>query len=609
MFQFETAKPSHPPTALAPTGPRGAVLSHRALLVWSEHCIECAPPACYQSCDLFEATPALKCRRFVDGIVANRHLAGPAAGEIRFRRWAKLEAQGNAAMLPAAVVDRYEAILDRLNVPIVRLGAAAHRLGGGSRWLTAAEALHKRINRKLAGRSARSSPPDLFVAEITNPGGAAVQLILTVMVDKLRLGRTLRSDQLPPPAILRLDVPPGFSAHELDVAPMRAILDSGLPFNLAISPESDATTHLVFHRLDLGISADRSTVAKEDGAQAPLKAAKLVIFDLDNTLWRGILLEGEVTPLPGLAALFRMLDERGILLSVASKNAPEDALRRLEEAGLADYLLYPQIGWLPKSEGIQRIVKAIDIGADTVIFVDDNPFERAEVQATVAGVEVLPETAIATLADHPRLQGASTPEARGRRRMYQEAVQREEAASGYGDDYISFLRSCEITTAIRPDRPEDFERIAELVQRTNQLNFSGRKYSRDDTAAILASPDVERHVISCTDRFGSYGTVGFCLVHREPSKSGADELVIDDFMLSCRVQGKFIEQALLHHLVEKGPRPVDSVRVNFRPTDRNQAARMVLEKLGLEADEAASAYRKSYVPGEFTTDFITIETD
>jgi FkbH-like protein len=604
MFQFELFPPRRAPVALAPYAPAGPRLSHRALLAWAEHCIECAPPACYSTCDLYDATPALKCRRFDDGIVSNRS-GGPASAEIRFRKWAKLEAQGNVAMLPVRQVDRYEALLTRLAPPITHIGRIVSRFGGSRRWLTATEALHKKIGRRLERRGGQGRRPNLFVAEVTNPTNVSAAMILSVAVDKLRLSRSLPADQLPPPAFVRLDFPPGFSAIEVDVAPMRAIFESGLPFNLAIAPEDDMPVHLVFHRLDLGVS-------DVEGAHAPSlsasgdKAAKLVIFDLDNTLWRGILLEGDVVPVDGLHALFRTLDERGILLSVASKNAPDDAMRRLEEFGLSEFLIYPQIGWGPKSESVRRIVKAIDIGADTVLFVDDNPFERAEVVQAVPGVEALAETALAGLAGHPRLRGAATPEARTRRQMYREAIARNSSAATFGDDYLEFLRSCDIRIEIRDDKPEDFERIVELVQRTNQLNFSGQKYSREDTAKILADPERERHVIDCADRFGSYGTVGFALIRRIAIDTTADELVIDDFMLSCRVQGKFVEQAMLENIAGRGARDVRSIRVNFHKTERNKAAQMVLEKLGFELEDTGTGYRRRYAPGDFAVDFMSV---
>ena len=437
-----------------------------------------------------------------------------------------------------------------------RLGRGIARVTGQGRWATAMETLHKRVNDRLQSGDDHSLLPDAFLAELINPGDAPVRLTLTATIDKLRLPRAIRSDQLPRPMSLAIEAPPGFSRHVLPVADMRDILMSGLPFNLALIPADGDDVHLIFRRLDLVALAKESRTAdtaKPVEATAA-KAAKLVVFDLDNTLWDGVLLEEERRDAarPGIAELFRTLDERGILISVASKNAHDDAMEKLKALGLDDYVLHQRIGWGPKSESVAQIVAAIDIGSDTVLFIDDNPFERAEVAGAVAGVEVLPDTAIATLADHPRLQGAVTPESRGRREMYRQAIVREQTAEGYGDDYLAFLRDCDIHVEIRRDLPEDFERVVELVQRTNQLNFSGRKYDRDAISEILGE-DRERLVVVCRDKFGGYGTVGFCLSRREPGADGGEIVVIEDFMLSCRVQGKFIEQALFWHLAE-GPR-------------------------------------------------------
>jgi hypothetical protein len=254
MFQFEACAPVDPPTPVKPPVGASPVLSHRAFLAWGEHCQECAAPACYQTCDLHLPTPSQKCRRFTDGIVRNASAGGLPAAEIRFGKWAKLEAEGNAAMLPAALVGLCERVFVALSAPVTRLGRLAHKIGAHPRWMHVEELLHKRMNARFqAVRTVLR--PDLFVAEITNPTDRPVALILTVTVDKRRMARTVRSDQLPPPAIVRLAVPPGFSRHEHDVGAMVPVLESGLPFNLAIVPDGDQTAHLIFHRLDLGVRA------------------------------------------------------------------------------------------------------------------------------------------------------------------------------------------------------------------------------------------------------------------------------------------------------------------------------------------------------------------
>ena len=252
--------------------------------------------------------------------------------------------------------------------------------------------------------------PDAFLAEIVNPGQKVTQLTLTATVDRARLSRAMRPDQLPRPMSVAIEATPGFSRHVVPLDDMRDILGSGLPFNLLITPADGDDAHLIFRRLDLGTLAKSVGPSMDPSAKpAPAKAAKLVVFDLDNTLWEGVLLEGDVRLRDGIHDLFRTLDERGVLISIASKNARDDAMSKLEALGLAEYVLHESIGGAqirrhPKDRRRHRH------WLDTVIFVDTT-LERAEVGA-VEGVEVLPETAISTLADHPRLQGAVTPESR-----------------------------------------------------------------------------------------------------------------------------------------------------------------------------------------------------
>ena len=123
--------------------------------------------------------------------------------------------------------------------------------------------------------------------------------------------------------------------------------------------------------------------------------------------------------------------------------------------------------------------------------------------------------------------------------------------------------------------------MAELVQRTNQLNFSGRKYSRNELNEIIANPTLGKYVLRVSDKYGSYGTVGFCLVKDKP-----DTVEVLDFMLSCRVQSKFIEQALFSHLLEHhNPGGAKAIWVNFKKTDRNTPAHNVLCAIGFQPCE------------------------
>ena len=596
MFEFDKFEPGanwSPSVPNAPYAPFDGA-RRRSFLVWSEHCTECAAPDCYASCSLYRARPDGRCRRFDFGMYPNRYFPTAAGhgAEVVFRRWGKIEAKGNARLYPSWMVKAAERVAGGASPLLNGLGKAVARATGDKRWGWLSFSLLDRLAQRLGRPGA--AVPDAFVVEIYNPGDEPATLLLSMAVDRTRLTEPLRPDQLPRPLLRRMTIPPGHVRLDVPRAEFAPLLASGLPFGIALTPEAAEGTHLVFLTLDF--------VSLPEAPQAARPAAKCVIFDLDNTLWDGVLLEGDVVLRGSVRALFETLDARGILLSAVSKNAPDDAMAKLRAFGLDEYLLHPQIGWGPKSDGVRRIAQSLDIGTDTFLFVDDNPFERAEVERAVPGVETLPDTALATLADHPRLQGAVTEESRRRRLMYREAGARQAAAAAYGSDYVDFLRSCEIGVEIRPPAPADRQRIAELVQRTNQLNFSGRKYPEEEVAAILADPSREKYVVACRDRFGDYGIVGFCLARVE-----RDRVLVEDLMLSCRVQGKFIEQALFDHLARRPGWSAASIEVNFHATARNGAARAVLESLGFEEATGEALLRRSLDGEGLATDLIAVD--
>lgn len=576
----------------------------RAFLLWGEHCIECAAPDCYASCDLYRARPDMRCRRFEFGMFRNRNFASSTGygAEVIFRRWGKIEARGNAALMPSKRVRMLEAMAEALSPTVNWVGRMVHRVSGDIRWAYSGFALMERLNEFLHRRTGTQPLPDAFVMEIYNPTDQPVTLQLVMFIDRSRIGRKVTADQLPAPVVRKLEVKPGYFREDVPREAFGTLIGSRLPFGLGLTPLSEEGAHLVFLTLDFVQYGKQAASAVADAPLArKAPPAKCVVFDLDNTLWDGVLLEGDVRLREGVLDVIRRLDERGILVSVASKNAPDDALAKLRAFGLEEYVLFPSIGWGPKSEGLREIAKNLNIGIDALMFIDDNPFERDEVARSVPDVEVQPDTMLMALPEHPRLQGAVTAESKMRRSLYREAMERQVAAASFGENYIEFLRSCGITVEIRPDRPEDLERVCELVQRTNQLNFSGRKYGRAEILELLADPSRERFVISCADRYGSYGIVGFCLATRTE-----DGIRVDDFMLSCRVQGKFIEQALLHHLTSRPDWQARFVEINFRRTDRNGAAQAVLAKLGL-VPEQDGYLRRELTPGEFALDFIAIE--
>ncbi len=565
-----------------------------SFMVWGEHCIECADPGCYATCDLYQPRPDGRCRRFAYGIYRNKRfssLRGYGA-EIAFKIWGKLEADGNTYLEDVRCVLRRERRLERYRPALRLLAAAAFRVTGNPKWKTLEgdpRKLARRLHlRKLPSCGVGSSAgPDSFLLEIYNPSCDPVDLQLMMRVVA---SPENPPEQLPPPFLKSLHLPPGYTCHRVDRREFQAVVECRRRFKVTLMPQGDVAPTLIFLTADFvthSRSADPVVVdghVRASGEKAADPPIKCVVFDLDHTIWDGTLIEdGIVSPREETVRLIRELDKRGILMSIASKNDFARAWQRLKTLNLADYFVWPEINWSPKSENIRKIAARLNIGLDTFAFIDDSPFELAEVEQALPTVACFNANRIGGLVDQPRLHGGTSMEAATRRQYYNDAAQREQTRAAWGSDYIGFLRSCEMQLSVRAYQPGDFERVAELVQRTNQLNFSGRHYRRTDLIARLEDARLTKYVLACRDRYGSYGTVGFALVARQ-----GPELRIEDLMVSCRVQGRFIEEAFFAYLVQCQPNDsLTRVWVRFGDTERNGPAREVLERMHFKDDSAS----------------------
>jgi FkbH-like protein len=279
---------------------------------------------------------------------------------------------------------------------------------------------------------------------------------------------------------------------------------------------------------------------------------------------------------PGIVEILQQLDSRGVLISAASKNNSDDALSALRGFGIEEYFLFPQISWEPKSQGVQRIANSLNIGIDSLLFVDDSPFEREEVKSVCPEIMILDALEYRNIITRADCQLPVTEESRNRRLFYREQEQRENAQKDFSGDYKMFLRNCNLRLTIRPLTQEILERVHELAQRTNQMNFSGNRYSRDQLKEFLKMPGFDTYVLDCEDRFGSYGTIGFCLMNRSEAR-------MTDLMFSCRVQGKRVEHEFISYLIRKYREAgASTLLVDYRRTKKNARPGKVFDDLGFQ---------------------------
>jgi len=274
---------------------------------------------------------------------------------------------------------------------------------------------------------------------------------------------------------------------------------------------------------------------------------KLVVWDLDDTFWSGTLAEGEISPIPANQQIVITLAERGIMSSISSKNDFDAAAARLQQLGIWDYFIFPSIEFGPKGANIAAMIETAGLRAENVLFIDDNRLNLEEARQFAPGLmtadpaEILPK-----LLDLPQLAGKDD---RGLTRLKQyknlevKAVERATSSLGHEE----FLRQCGITVEFDYEVEKNFDRLVELANRTNQLNFTKIRLETPEAVAdlqkLLATYGVTAGLIKVADRYGDYGITGFFVLHRVYNKN---RLV--HFVFSCRSMNMGIEQYVYERL-------------------------------------------------------------
>jgi FkbH-like protein len=332
------------------------------------------------------------------------------------------------------------------------------------------------------------------------------------------------------------------------------------------------------------------------------RAARCLVLDLDNTLWGGVVGEDGVDgivvgegPEGEAYAAFQeyvaALHGRGVVLAVASKNDPEDARRPFAEGRrmrlkLDDFASFTA-DWRRKPEQIAEIAETLGIGLDAIVFADDNAAECAEVAATLPEVaticlDVPPSERVRTLAGCLRFElPALSREDRQRQRSYAARARAAELRAGAAT-VEDFWRSLGMRARVRAVEGGSLDRVAQLIQKTNQFNLTLRRHSREHIESLAADPTAICHTLELEDRFASHGLIGVAI-----ALSGADgeTALIDTLLLSCRVIGRTAELHMLSHLsaaaVSNG---FGRMRGVYVPGARNSLVADLYPRLGFVAN-------------------------
>lgn len=313
---------------------------------------------------------------------------------------------------------------------------------------------------------------------------------------------------------------------------------------------------------------------------------KCLVWDLDNTLWQGVLLEDDELRLhPDAARVLQTLDDRGILHSIASRNDPDRAAVKLREFGLQDYFLYPQIHWNSKVQSLKAIAHDLNIAVESLAFIDDDPVQRQEVAFSLPTVLCLDAADLPQLPDLPCFQPRQvTEDAKNRRRMYLQQQQRKRAESDFLGPKEEFLATLNMVATIALAQPQDLVRAHELTVRTHQLNTTGRTYSFEELQRLVASPRHLLLVASLTDRFGDYGKVGLAVVEREIPRINSlpEKWTIRLLLMSCRVVATGLGTVFLNQIMRWAKQAGARLQADFLPTPVNRMMQITYSFAGFK---------------------------
>lgn len=297
------------------------------------------------------------------------------------------------------------------------------------------------------------------------------------------------------------------------------------------------------------------------------KSIKCVVWDLDNTLWQGVLLEDSQVELRNnIVEIIKTLDSRGILQSIASKNEHSYAISKLKDLKLDNYFLYPQINWNSKVSSLQNIAKALNISTDTIAFIDDQPFELEEVKFSLPEVLVIDAANLQQVLDMPEMNPRFiTEDSQKRRLMYIQDQERKKIEQEFVGSQEEFLATLDLHFTIASAQKEDLQRAEELTLRTNQLNSTGYTYSYDELNEFRCSKDHKLLVASLKDKLGSYGKIGIALVECQEHL-----WTIKLLLMSCRVMSRGVGSVMLNYIIKQAKENNVRLCADFVTNKRNR---------------------------------------
>lgn len=258
---------------------------------------------------------------------------------------------------------------------------------------------------------------------------------------------------------------------------------------------------------------------------------KLIVWDLDETFWPGVLSDHTAVYDERMGKLVRDTVDAGVMNAICSKNDRTQVEEFLKERGVWDYFVFNSIDWSPKGERAAQIIREMNLRSVNVLFIDDNALNLQEVKACCPGImaggpEIIPQL----ISCFEKIEKCDLAHARLDQYKVLEKKQQFKAISGSNE---AFLRNCGIRVDVHDDCLAHLDRISDLILRSNQLNFTKLRSTRDELDALCRDGSVKTGYVHVSDKFGDYGIVGFFAVRNK---------TLLHFVFSCRTLNMGVEQ-------------------------------------------------------------------
>lgn len=284
---------------------------------------------------------------------------------------------------------------------------------------------------------------------------------------------------------------------------------------------------------------------------------KLIIWDLDETFWKGTLSEEGITYIDENHRIVKELAERGVISSICSKNTYAEVENVLKGKELWDYFVFSEIDWLPKGQLVKKIIKDMGLRANNVLFIDDNLGNLNEVNYFNEGISVCEPFIIDKLLSHEYLKGKSDLNL-SRLNQYKILEKKRNEKDVSNSNNADFLKESNIEVLLKHNVISEIDRVLELIERTNQLNYTKYRCSKQELLNDINHRESSCGYVSVRDKFGSYGISGFYLIKH-------DRLI--HFLFSCRSMNMGIEGWLFNFLGQPKLDVVGDVAINLLPDE------------------------------------------